>query len=158
MPTANLKYNGSKKNSSFYTPARDAKGINAQTKPSNNDLPKVFLIGDSISIGYTPKVVDQLQDKAFVSRAKANCGDTNRGLSALDGWLGKTKWDIIHFNWGLHDLCYRNPDVKTVGNRDKVNGAQSVPLDQYRKNLEALVLRLKKTGAKLIWASTTKVP
>jgi len=158
MPTANLKYSGSKKNSSFYTPARDAHGIHAESKPSDQDLPRVFLIGDSISIGYTPEVIHQLQDKAFVSRAKANCGDTNRGLAALDSWLGSTKWNLIHFNWGLHDLCYRNPEVKTVGNRDKVNGTQSVPLEQYQKNLEALVLRLKKTGAKLIWASTTKVP
>ena len=158
MPTANLKYTGSKKNSSFYTPARDAKGIDAESKPSDKDLPKVLLIGDSISIGYTPEVIHRLQDKAFVSRAKANCGDTKRGLSALDNWLGSTKWDLIHFNWGLHDLCYRNPEVKTVGNRDKVNGTQSVPIAQYRKNLEQLVLRLKKTGAKLIWASTTKVP
>jgi arylsulfatase A-like enzyme len=158
MPTANLKYKGAKKTSSFYTPARDAKGIYAESKPSDNDLPKVFLIGDSISIGYTPEVIQHLQGKAFVSRAKANCGDTNRGLASLDGWLGKTNWDLIHFNWGLHDLCYRNPEVKTVGNRDKVNGTQSVPLAQYRKNLEQLVLRLKNTGAKLIWASTTKVP
>jgi hypothetical protein len=118
----------------------------------------VLLIGDSISIGYTPEVIHHLRDKAFVSRAKANCGDTKRGLSALDNWLGSTKWDLIHFNWGLHDLCYRNPEVKAVGNRDKVNGTQSVPIAQYRKNLEQLVLRLKKTGAKLIWASTTKVP
>jgi len=158
MPTANLKYKGSKKTSSFYTPAWDAKGIHAESKPSDNDLPKVFLIGDSISIGYTPEVIHHLRDKAFVSRAKANCGDTKRGLSALDNWLGSTKWDLIHFNWGLHDLCYRNPEVKAVGNRDKVNGTQSVPIAQYRKNLEQLVLRLKKTGAKLIWASTTKVP
>jgi hypothetical protein len=158
MPTANLKYKGSKKTSSFYTPARDAKGIHAESKPSDNDLPKVLLIGDSISIGYTPEVIHHLRDKAFVSRAKANCGDTKRGLSALDNWLGSTKWDLIHFNWGLHDLCYRNPEVTAVGNRDKVNGTQSVPIAQYRKNLEQLVLRLKKTGAKLIWASTTKVP
>ena len=158
MPTANLKYNGSKKTSSFYTPARDAKGIYAESKPSDNDLPKVLLIGDSISIGYTPEVIHHLREKAFVSRPKANCGDTIRGLSALDNWLGSTKWDLIHFNWGLHDLCYRNPEVKTVGNRDKVNGTQSVRIAQYRKNLEQLVHRLKKTGAKLIWASTTKVP
>ena len=31
-------------------------------------------------------------------------------------------------------------------------------MDQYEKNLEKLVVRLKKTGAKLIWCSTTPVP
>ena len=72
--------------------------------------------------------------------------------------LGETDWDVIHFNWGLHDLCYRHPDAKVYGNRDKVNGTIAVPLDQYEKNLETLVQRLKQTGATLIWASTTKVP
>jgi acyl-CoA thioesterase-1 len=33
-----------------------------------------------------------------------------------------------------------------------------VPLDQYEKNLAELTARLKTTGAKLIWASTTPVP
>ena len=73
-------------------------------------------------------------------------------------WLGNTKWDVIHFNWGLHDLCYRNPESKVQGNRDKVNGTLSVPLEQYEKNLEELVKQLKATGAKLVWASTTVVP
>jgi len=158
MPTANLKYSGSKKQQNFYTPARDIKGKSAQSKPSKKDLPKAFIIGDSISIGYTPEVVASLQDQVFVSRAKANCGDTIRGLAALDDWLGNTDWDVIHFNWGLHDLCYRSEKSKIVGNRDKVNGQQSVPLNQYIQNLEELVARLKKSGAKLIWATTTKVP
>ena len=29
-----------------------------------------------------------------------------RGLEKLKSWLGKGKWDVIHFNWGLHDLKY----------------------------------------------------
>jgi len=65
---------------------------------------------------------------------------------------------VIHFNWGLWDICYRHQDAKAYGNRDKVNGAVSTSMDQYAKNIEQLVARLKKTGAKLIWASTTKVP
>ena len=158
MPTLNRQYQGGASQAKFYTPLKDKQGMHAESKPSDKKLPKVFLIGDSISIGYTQDVIYSLQDRAFVNRAKSNCGDTNRGLSALDTWLGDTKWDLIHFNWGLHDLCYRNPDVKSVGNRDKVNGTQSVPPVLYEKNLEELVQRLKKTGAKLIWASTTKVP
>ena len=87
-----------------------------------------------------------------------NCGDTRIGLKNLDVWLGSTRWDVIHFNWGLWDLCYRNPESKAQGNRDKVNGKISVPPDEYEKNLEQLITRLKSTGAKLIWASTTYVP
>ena len=80
------------------------------------------------------------------------------GLKMLDQWIGKTKWDVIHFNWGLWDLCYRHPESKVQGHRDKVNGQITHTLEQYEKNLDKLVSRLKKTDAKLIWAHTTVVP
>lgn len=108
-------------------------------------LPRVLLIGDSISIGYTLPVRKLLDGKANVHRIPANGGPTTNGLKNLDKWIGDGKWDVIHFNWGLHDLRIA---------RDK----HQVPLDEYEKNLKALLERLKKTGAKLIWASTTPVP
>ena len=121
-------------------------------------LPNVLILGDSISIGYTPHVRQGLEGKAIVLRPDANCGDTNRGLASLDKWLEGGPWRVIHFNWGLHDLCYRNPQSKAQGKRDKVNGKQSVPIEEYEKNLEAIVGRLEKTGARLIFATTTVVP
>lgn len=129
-----------------------------QKTAARADLPNVFIIGDSISIGYTKPTVELLKGVANVKRAKANCGDTKNGLSNLKRWLGDTEWDVIHFNWGLHDLCYRHPDSKVQGKRDKANGTIAVPLEQYRRNLEMLVRQLKKTGATLIWANTTPVP
>ncbi len=141
----------------FYTPPADEKNLERQADTAAN-LPNVLLIGDSISIGYTPVVADLLKDKANVSRPKVNCGDTRFGLKELKNWLGDTRWDLIHFNWGLHDLCYRHPEAKVYGHRDKLKGTLSVPLEDYERNLEALVRQLKQTGAKLIWASTTLVP
>lgn len=125
---------------------------------SAEELPKALILGDSISMAYTQPVVDALKGKIAVSRPRANCGSTAVGLANIDKWLEGGPWQVIHFNWGLHDLCYRNPKSKTQGNRDKVNGTQSVPIAEYEKNLEMLVERLKKTGAKLIFASTTIVP
>lgn len=121
-------------------------------------LPNVLILGDSISIGYTPAVRKELQGKANVLRPTANCGETRMGLAGIDAWLGDGKWAVIHFNWGLWDLCYRNPEAKKQGNRDKVNGKQSVPVAEYEANLEKLVVRMKQTGAVLVWASTTVVP
>ena len=141
----------------FFTPEQDRKALECGDALSGT-LPNVLILGDSISIGYTRQVREGLEGRANVIRPKENCGDTPRGLAGIDKWLGDTKWDVIHFNWGLWDLCYRNPKAKTQGNRDKENGKLSVPLPDYEKNLEALVLRLKETGAKLIWASTTNVP
>ena len=125
---------------------------------SEDGVPNALILGDSISIAYTPIVVKKLKGKFNVTRPRANCGDTNRYRSALPKWLGDKKWDVIHFNVGLHDLCYRHPDSKVQGNRDKVNGSIAVPLDEYEQNLEKIVTMLKATGAKLIWASTTIVP
>ena len=144
-----------------FTPEADLRGEWAFTPDPR--LPNVLILGDSISLGYTRAVRAQLQGKANVYRAmrgKAadNCGDTGIGLRKIEGWLGPQKWDVIHFNWGLWDLCYRNPQAKTQGNRDKIGGKLSVPLPDYEANLEKLVQRLERTGATLIWASTTIVP
>jgi len=125
---------------------------------AHEECPNVLIIGDSISMGYTPHVKALLKGKVNVSRARGNCGDTRNGLRRLEDWLGDTEWQVIHFNWGLHDLCYRHPDSKVYGHRDKIKGRIAVPLDAYEKNLEELVQRLKQAGAVLIWASTTVVP
>lgn len=146
-----------------YTPPSDMKGAWA-FQPDRN-LPNVLILGDSISIGYTLPVRKFLAGKANVFRPMRkdgkgpdNCGDTTIGMANIDKWLGETKWDVIHFNWGLWDLCYRHPDSKSQGKRDKINGTLSTTPENYEKNLETLVARLKQTGAKLIWASTSVVP
>jgi lysophospholipase L1-like esterase len=118
-------------------------------------LPRVLILGDSISIGYTIPVRELLQGKANVHRPPANCSDTAHGLAHLDQWLGEGKWDVIHFNFGLHDLKYLDSEGRYVG---PPKGKQVTPLPQYEKNLRELIARLKKTDAKLIWASTTPVP
>ena len=66
-------------------------------------LPRVLLIGDSISIGYTLPVRELLKGKANLHRPPTNCSSTASGLKNLDAWLGQGKWDVIHFNFGLHD-------------------------------------------------------
>lgn len=121
-------------------------------------LPRVLLIGDSISIGYTVPVREMLAGKANVHRPLTNCGPTTRGLAALDEWLGDGHWDVIHFNWGLHDLKYLGPQGQNLADPNDPNSRQQVPIDEYEKNLRTLVARLKQTGATLIWRSTTPVP
>jgi acyl-CoA thioesterase-1 len=109
-------------------------------------LPRVLLIGDSISIGYTVPTQKRLAGKANVHRIPENGGPTTEGLKKIDQWLGKGPWDVIHFNWGLHDI------------KMDADGKHQVPLPEYEKNLRSLVKRLKATNARLIWASTTPVP
>lgn len=124
----------------------------------SGDLPRVLLIGDSISIGYTPAVKELLKGKAHIERISGNAQHTRTGLERLGRWLGDEPWDVIHFNWGLWDLCYRHPESKVQGHRDKVRGTITCTLPEYEKNLRELVRRLKATNARLIWAATTPVP
>jgi acyl-CoA thioesterase-1 len=109
-------------------------------------LPRVLLIGDSISIGYTLPAREALTGVANVHRIGENGGPTTNGLAKLDRWLGTNKWDVIHFNWGLHDL------------KQMTNGQHLTSTADYEQNLRFLVKKLKATGAKLLWASTTPVP
>lgn len=101
-------------------------------------LPRVLLIGDSVSRGYTQAARKALKGKVNVHRAPANCGPTATGLKKLDVWLGDGNWDLIHFNFGIHDRRTKSGD--------------------YEKRLEEIVQRLKQTGAKVVWASSTPIP
>ena len=101
-------------------------------------LPRVLLIGDSVSRGYTQAARTVLAGKANVHRAPANCGPTASGLKNIEAWLGDGTWDVIHFNFGIHD--------------------HNTPAADYAARLEKLVERLQATEATLVWASTTPIP
>ena len=121
-------------------------------------LPRVLLIGDSISMGYTLPVRELLKGKANVHRIPTNGGPTTNGLAHLKEWIGEKKWDVIHFNWGLHDLKYIGSDPSKRADPKAPGSHLQVALPDYEKNLTALVTTLKATGAKLIWCTTTPVP
>ncbi len=128
---------------SFYLPIykqQALKGVEQAWDYVKDDpkLPRILLIGDSVSRGYTLAVRHALAGKVNVHRAPENCGPTANGLKKLSIWLGDGKWDVIHFNFGIHD--------------------RRTPPADYEQRLETIVERLKATGAKLIWASTTPVP
>lgn len=121
-------------------------------------LPRVLLIGDSISMGYTIPVRELLAGKANVHRIPANGGPTTNGIANIKAWLGESKWDVIHFNWGLHDLKFITDDPSKRADPKDPNAKHQVSLADYEKNLTELVAHLKATGAKLIWCNTTPVP
>ena len=127
----------------FYLPAHQADKIVGKANAWNyvqDDprLPRVLLIGDSVSRGYTEATRRALAGTANLHRAPANCGPTARGIEKIEIWLGDGKWDVIHFNFGIHD--------------------RNTKLSDYTNRLETLIIRMQKTGAKLVWASTTPIP
>lgn len=105
-----------------------------------NQKPRVLIIGDSISIGYTEPVRQRLASVANVTRIPGNGNSTSYALEAIEEWLRKQKPAIIYFNFGLHDLLHQ------------------VGRETYANNLRTIVIRLRQTGAKLIFAEMTVVP
>jgi len=137
--------------------------------PTNN-LPKVLMIGDSICGGYGADVNKLLEGKALViklgavatyriqkeafwhSSGTANALDFGSAKACVVDFerfakhLSETKYDVIHFNFGLNDI-FR-------GRR----GTWHNPVEQYEKDLDKIITLLKTNGAKIIWANTTPIP
>ena len=138
--------------------------------PSGNPPPleepiRVLLLGDSISLGYTQEVRDLLGERAFVMRARKpdgekleNCAGTNNGIENIDRWVQQDggDWDVIHFNFGLHDLKRVHPD--TGANSDDPDDPHQADPERYEAQLRIIVERLQATGARLVFATTTPVP
>jgi len=107
---------------------------------------KVLIIGDSISMGYTPFVAELLEGAAEVVHNPGNGGDSSNVRAHLEQWLADSAPEIVHFNCGLHD-------VKVAGDAP----GNQVPLPAYRENLARIVQRLVQSGALLVWANSTPV-
>ncbi len=110
--------------------------------PGNSipDQPRVLLIGDSITRGYYKTVEEKLKGKAIVCRlaTSKSLGDPAL-LDEVKLVLGQAKFDVVHFNNGMHGWGYTE--------------------DEYARALPDLVAALRKgaPGARLVWGSTTPV-
>jgi acyl-CoA thioesterase-1 len=120
-------------------------------------LPRILVIGDSISMNYHEAAKAALQGVANYYRIEGNGGDSRRGVACAELWVGDgtqpgLPWDVIQFNHGLHDL--KQQYDATTG----AWGAYQVPVAEYQANLEREIQILKRTGAILVWCTTTPVP
>ena len=120
---------------------------------TSDKVTNVLIVGDSISIGYFPLVQKALAPGIILEHNDGNGGSTERGVKSIEKWMGNKQWDVILFNFGLHDMVYKD----SLNKYDVVNGKLAVPLEIYRKNLEIIVSKLRETTAKLIFINTTVV-
>ncbi len=105
---------------------------------SNKNLPRVLLIGDSITQGYYQEVADRLKGKAVVARLTTSKSAGDPGLLAeVSLVLSLNRFDVIQFNNGLHGWEYTE--------------------EEYAKGLADLVdvIHKEAPAAKLVWAATT---
>jgi len=111
------------------------------------DKPSAILIGDSICMGYRPRVEQRLLGKVSILGIEGNGGDSGRLLENLDEWIINCDAALIHFNCGLHDLKF-----------ERDSKAYQQPIEVYEANLRKIVERLRsESKARLIWATTTPV-
>lgn len=122
---------------------------------------KIYIIGDSISIGYGPFLKQYLAGTAIEYSRKegeaeallnldkpqgANGGDSSMVLAFLKG-LAKTagiKADLMLVNCGLHDMR-RAPETRVF----------QVPIGQYEQNLRAIIAVAQEMKTALAWIRTT---
>lgn len=107
-------------------------------------LPRVLLVGDSISVGYTIPVRALLAGRANLHRVPANAEGTAKSIGLLEGWLGTAKWDLIVFNFGLHDVLI-------------LRGEPRISMGLYLARLGAMIDMMQAQARRLIWVSSTPV-
>ena len=142
-------------------PANQTTGVSVckpgAAEPFSKTLPNVLIIGDSVSIGYTPNVAERMASIALVQHSPYDVRDggaeeTAYGLQCLDYFQRSPageflKPDVIMFNWGLHDGPLGNVTVP---------GQYGLP-DVYAEQLEAITQKLirDQPQAKLLFALTS---
>ena len=110
--------------------------------PNSNksDLPRVMLIGDSITRGYYAAVEEKLKGKAYVARFTTSKAIGDPALLAeIATFLAQQKFAVVHFNIGMHGWAYTEAE--------------------YKRHFPALVEAIHQAAptSNLIWAATTPV-
>jgi len=107
---------------------------------------KILVVGDSISMGYTPTVALELADVAEVEHNPGNGGDSRNVLANIASWLADAGADTVCLNCGLHDI-----------KREKETLHYQVPLDEYRANLLGVLDKIRAADCHPVWVTTTPV-
>jgi lysophospholipase L1-like esterase len=111
-------------------------------------MKKVLLLGDSIRMGYQPFVQEILKKDAEVLGSEDNGRFSKYTLWGINQWIKQFGVpDIVHWNNGLWDLHHEFPMVEAL-----------TSLEEYLENLRRIINELERTGAIIIFATTTPVP
>ncbi len=108
------------------------------THANETNLPRVLLIGDSITRAYYPEVEKHLEGKAYVGRLASSAFISDPALNKQIAMvLSQYTFEVIHFNNGMHGWQHSEAE--------------------YEKAFPGLLATIRKYApkAKLIWASTT---
>jgi acyl-CoA thioesterase-1 len=120
---------------------------------------QVLVLADSVQVGILKAAQLEPNDSVQIHFPSLVIADNSgAALANLDGLLGTGKWDLIYVNFGLGDLHYRDPKTRSLRLMGKgVGGVRVSSPAQYEKNLVQLAERLRATGAKVVWGTTTPI-
>ncbi len=123
--------------------------------------PRVLILGDSVYRQPQTIIAKELAGQIKLTRSEIktdNIHSSSSLLAQLDELLGEGKWDLVIFNTGIGDLIHRAPDMESFRTMPVAQGGvRNTSAKDYEANLNQLAERLKATGAKLVWASTTPI-
>lgn len=78
------------------------------------DLPRVLLVGDSITNGYQEKVRELLKGVCYVDYISTSYAiDTKIYNNLVYSFMTDSKYDFIHFNHGLHGIHISKKSYKS---------------------------------------------
>jgi acyl-CoA thioesterase-1 len=122
---------------------------------------QVLVAGDSVANAYSTLLSDFLAGQAIVNFLGTAYNGPNPDWGRLvDSYItagGSNGWDVIQFNWGLHAVKYVDENYITC--LPSAPGAHiQFTVEEYARQMELWVKELKRTGAKLVFATTTPVP
>jgi lysophospholipase L1-like esterase len=110
-------------------------------------MKRVLLLGDSIRMGYEPYVRAGLAGLAEVTAPEENGRFVKYTLWGVNLWLKELgKPDVVHWNNGLWDVHHEAPMEEAL-----------TPPDEYAETARRVVRELRRTGAHIIYATTTPV-
>lgn len=129
------------------------------TASAQVEKPRVLFLGDSVHRQMISAATKELNDSVRIEYPNGTSpSNTGTALEQIDELLGNGEWDLIYFNFGLGDLLHKDPRTKEIRAMSKqAGGVRVTSPENYQKNLNAIVERLKQTGAMLIWAHTTPI-
>merc|ERR1719401_272765 len=119
------------------------------------------MIGDCTTSMILKRIEPLMEEYGWeLTRVPGNAASTNKGAHCVEGWLNNKartdpypphrlinrSWDVISFNFGMHDIARHS---------------ERLTLDQYRHLLSNITAKLvaeqRRSGTKLLWMNSPPV-
>lgn len=124
-------------------------GIDLEKQQLDTGKKTVFLIGDSIRIGYCGTVQQELSDIANVVYPSENCRYTQHVMTNLQNWVKLCDPEdvaVVQFNCGHWDVAHWQGDEESLNS-----------IETYAANIARIAKKLRKyfPNARIVFATTT---